>query len=599
MPRLLAALVIAGVFLAPIASADVTVWVQPDVVRQGEPFQIIVEARGGRVSEPQLPEIPDLAVNGRPNITEDRWSLNALTQEHAKVRGYRAYAKRSGVIEIPPVSVDIDGNKERSKAVQLTVLEPGEARTDPQEDTVVWGAQSAPAQGAGDLSWDDLLLAYAEADKTTVYVQEPILLTMKRLEIIHPRVQVRVVEQVEPGAQGFYVIPVERQAISMRPEMVNLDGFSYRVTEEMRILYPTAPGELTIGPWVCRGLARRRDGLRFIDNELEASSKPIRIQARPLPPPPRAFSGAVGQFEIDAALESSQTVQGVPVKLAVRIMGKGNPHAIGQPPFPSLEGASVTEPDTATVAIPNPNAPAFEKSFTYRITPVRPGEVSVPTFEFVYFDPELGNYVTKRLGPFVLSAAPASETSQRFVDYSGVQLQEQNGVSVVGHDIHPIVTTVGPLGPDTLPPLAAPVAIVAPALAYAGFAAALARRRRFAQDSGFARAYQARNKARKKLKEAHASKDPAQEVCHALIGFVADKFDVPQAGLTAADVEQLLSGAGVDSDLAANTLEILRKCERARYASAAVSPDEAGALAQGGFAVVDQLESFFRRRRQS
>ena len=80
-----------------------------------------------------------------------------------------------------------------------------------------------------------------------------------------------------------------------------------------------------------------------------------------------------------------------------------------------------------------------------------------------------------------------------------------------------------------------------------------------------------------------------------LMGFVADKLDIPEAGLTAADVARHFAEHGLGADKADNLARILRSCERAQYGAARLSASEVEALVQGAALCMDELDSALKK----
>jgi hypothetical protein len=143
---------------------------------------------------------------------------------------------------------------------------------------------------------------------------------------------------------------------------------------------------------------------------------------------------------------------------------------------------------------------------------------------------------------------------------------------------------------------AAPLAFLLPIVLYAGLTVYASRRRRFTQDTGYARAYHAKSVAAKRLEHLNSSEDPSEALCGILTDCVRDLFDVEAAGLTSADVEQILREKGVAAENRDNLLTILRRCERARYASQELSREEQSALIHGAEAAVAQLDEAVKGR---
>ena len=77
----------------------------------------------------------------------------------------------------------------------------------------------------------------------------------------------------------------------------------------------------------------------------------------------------------------------------------------------------------------------------------------------------------------------------------------------------------------------------------------------------------------------------------ALVGFVADTLSVPEAGMTSVDARRAIAERGMPNALAESVEKILRACERARYAGAALPEAELCALIDAAVHVMDQIDA--------
>jgi hypothetical protein len=134
-------------------------------------------------------------------------------------------------------------------------------------------------------------------------------------------------------------------------------------------------------------------------------------------------------------------------------------------------------------------------------------------------------------------------------------------------------------------------------VAYAVAAGYTARRRRFDSDRAYARQYRARSEAQRRLHGVHDSSAPEQTLHDAVIQYIADQFNVNGAGMTAHDADRVLRERGCDGELCRNVQTILRKCERAVYASQTLPSEELNALAHGAAAAIDQIEAHGKKKK--
>ncbi len=172
-------------------------------------------------------------------------------------------------------------------------------------------------------------------------------------------------------------------------------------------------------------------------------------------------------------------------------------------------------------------------------------------------------------------------------------------VDVIAQDIQPIITRAGSLRPRGSGLLGLVLIAALPMAAYAAFAFIMARKRRFAHDQGYARAYHAKSKGQKRLEAVAESDKPAEELYRAVVGYLADSFDVSEAGMTSSDARNLLRGRGIDGELSDSFEGMLRACERARYATAALSKEEIQAMLDAAAQGIEQLEATVKKGRSS
>jgi hypothetical protein len=100
---------------------------------------------------------------------------------------------------------------------------------------------------------------------------------------------------------------------------------------------------------------------------------------------------------------------------------------------------------------------------------------------------------------------------------------------------------------------------------------------------------------RKRLRRALESPDPSDALYRAINGYLADKFDLPESGMTSADARDLLEGRAIHHDAAENLVEILRLCERGRYAREALPRERVEALVEQAQASMDDFDQWIRR----
>ncbi len=564
----------------------VRAWLDATEVIVGRPFWVYVEATGIEIVLPNTIAAEGIEIDPVNVQKSVSYSFNHEGQQMIAKRGYLATATREGAITIPPIEVQVTGRIVKTEALTLTARNAAAPVNPP--------AGEAPS--AAQLTQDDLVFVRMETDKKTAYQGEPILLTMQLWRIQDRRVNAgpwRGNLITGPTAEGFFTRDLE----PVQYEAKN-GSWAYDVTETRRLLYATRPGTLRVGVWHWEGIAlinrqsvTQRDRLHY-----RFDQGPIDITVKPLPAAPAGFTGAVGSFEVSAEIGAAVVTQGVPLALTIRVQGAGNPDAVGDPLLPELPWATTRQPERRVelVAVPNTLQPRMDKRFVYAITPLQPGHAEIPPFPFVYFDTEKAAYQTTTLGPFALEVTATDEASTRLLASEEVPVAERK-VEILAEDIRPLMER-----PATLAPARAAraplwfLAFAAPAAAYAAMRIVSGRRRRMAENRGWARSQRARTSGLRRLQDVAQSPEPADALFRATVAFVADTLNLSEEGLTSGDVRAELDRAGLPGDLADRTVQILRACERARYGSQRLSRDEVAALISGAEACMNSLDELTR-----
>ena len=117
------------------------------------------------------------------------------------------------------------------------------------------------------------------------------------------------------------------------------------------------------------------------------------IEIKPLPSSnrPSDFSGAIGNFKAVTSIDTDQIEVGDPVRFNFTLEGKGNFAAIPAPILKSNEKFKIGPP---AFFYEGNEETKFEgkQNFEYIITPLKAGNLSLPSINFSFFDPSLEKY---------------------------------------------------------------------------------------------------------------------------------------------------------------------------------------------------------------
>lgn len=568
----------------------------------GQQFTLSVEVsvRGASGSgEPQLPPMEEFATFlGRRSSQQFRLVNGRMST--SRTFSFHFQATREGDFEIGAVQVQLDGKVHKTAPLQIRISGAG---------------QPAPAPRGGrrpaDTAAQPELFVRATADRERVYRNQALVVTYK----IYTRVEVSsygISKQAETA--GFWVedYPQPRQPHT-GTEVV--DGRRYRVAQIKKMaLFPTGAGEKEVGPLVleCRVRIRggswdpfgSRDPFRgFFSGDLfgrevtrQVASNPVRAQVLPLPLEgrPPEFQGAVGKFSISGQLDKSEVKANEALSLKVRISGSGNLAGLSEPRVSFPSSFEVYPPKVEQQIRRDPGGISGEKTFEYVLIPRRPGPVRLEPVELAYFDPASDTYRVSRAPELSVRVAPGDQLAEA----AGGGLSRQE-VKLLGQDIRFIKIGSGPFrktGESLLTakgfwiPFALPLLCL---LGAVGYERHLARLR---GDVAYARARRARRVSRKRLSKAQAhldrgsEKDFYQAVGQALMGYLADKLNVAQAGMVSQEVKESLRARGVSEESVAGYFDWLQICDLKQFAPSSSGQEEMRDLMAGAREALTRME---------
>ncbi len=580
------------VLLAGVAAAgQLNVSVSKSVVGVDEVFFIQVTAQGGGVSDPKVPDSDDFDIDVQsPSLSTSRsvQIINGHVSSTLKSTWrYRASAKRKGKFTLPPITVRIDGKVETSRDIVITVKD-----TAPLQPRAA-GRRSAPGASRRhdnprerkQLTVDDIVMIESFVDKNEVYQGERLLLTW-RFWLLDARRFGASRPDGRPSVEGFYEGPVENTQYAQ-----SRDGYDYRVYEWRQALYATGSGDYAIGPWQWNGVVEYPDPQTgFLASVRRSYRTPhIEVKVRPLPKRPEDFTGAVGTFTLRSSLLDNVVTQGVPTTLIVRVVGEGNPDAIGAPVMPALPWGHVSDAETEYKSSDEESEWSVEKAFIYRITPREAGALTIPPIRFVYFSPEKEAYITLETEAREVFVEPSDENADLVIVGDSAP-REEHSVHILGQDVLAIVKESGDLSARGSEVPLNTALVLLPPVFFAGLYTWRRKRKRLAEDSVYARRHFARAVATKCLHNMDKAEEPVAEMHRAVRQYLADVLGAARAGLSSQDADRLLADQGIPDELRATFVKVLRACERGRYGGAALSEVEVEALRNAVLTAIDGVE---------
>jgi len=556
----------------PASALEVTATLDRDTAQVGEQVLLSVTVEGGFTSIPS-PKLPDFGEDFEvydANRTSRNVSIINGKVANSLTTTFVIVPRKEGTFTLGPVVVETKSETVRSDPIRLTVTAAG---TPPAP-----APQSSEERGS--VQGSDEIFVRATVDNGRPYVNQQVTYRVR----LYSRVDFLQSPQFSaPTTQGFW-----REDLPARQPYVEVvNGKRYTVLEAAFALFPTAPGPLTVGQatldCTVRDTRRRQDPFSFFGGSLldgrrvVLKSEPVKLDVRPLPPgAPPGFSGAVGEFQLRAGVDKIQVPQNESVTLTLKLSGKGNLRSLGEIPKPSLPDFR-TYP-SGTEQTPSQSSGQVGGTLTEQIVlvPLSAGTKTIPSVELPVFSPRKGAYEVLRTDPIPLTVTAGSGTPQ---PTAGGRRED---IQLVGRDIRFLELTVPEFVRVGSPFAGARVWMLLlplPVISYGLLWLWERQRRRLGADVALRRRRGAARAARRMLKGGRDGSrgEQAARASEALRVYLADRFNLPRAGLTPEQVSPLLAERGLDPG---PVLQFLEEGDAARFAPGASATGDSDPLAE-------------------
>ncbi len=518
--------------------------------------------------------------------------------EYGRAYIYRLTPRRAGVLRVPEASATVDGRTLRGPVLELTVVAPQD---------------------------QDVVRMAITVDRTTVYPLQPFVATLtlrvKALPAPHEGRDPLGVQETRPSLtvpwadelpEGLALAGGERDWLE-RWETRDDAGFTVNARNSsffgpgayrpppQRVRQPdrngvetayweysmpvafvaTRPGAYEFGPATLKGtFATGVDPKRqrLAGEEIYVVARKVTVTVREVPRDgrPADFTGAVGRFQIEAALSPTRARVGDPMTLVLTLSGEGLLDAAAPPDLsaiPDIAKSFRTYEGTAETK-------SGRRLFTYTLRPTAAGVEAFPPVTVSVFDVEREAFVTLATREVPISVV-AAETMSGGEIVSGARETGPRASrwEARKEGIFANITDLAALRDDAVRPDAWWSALFG-ILALYGAAAWLSWRWRRARDPEVRRRRAAIPRARARIEEARAHLDAgrpgesAEAVRASLTGLVGDALGIDPAGLTPREVRAHLEVLGVPETAASACAETLEACDAVRYGagSAAAAP---------------------------
>ncbi|HOV84346.1 MAG TPA: BatD family protein [Paludibacteraceae bacterium] len=569
----------------------------PSTVILDKPFQLVytINAVGKDLRIPEIKDFDILAGPFESHSSSIQIINGKRTTSVSNSYTYTLLPKRTGTFTIPSASIMVDNQKYTSNGLTIKVL-PADKESSKSE-------KQESSTSPSNISEKNIFIR-TSVSKSTVYEQEPVLLTYKLYTLLDV---VQCINKKMPDFDGFLKQEIE-QAQNKQFSYENYNGRNYgTVVLYQALLYPQRPGVISIDNANFEAVIQVKNQTSihsifddFFDSYTNVSKNLIapgvKINVKPLPQnKPSLFAGAVGTFTMSSSLSANQIKENEAVTLKINIAGIGNLKLIQAPEIKFPNDFEVYDPKITNNFKTTLAGVQGTKTIEYLFIPRHHGEYTIPSAEFSYFDLRDNVYKTLRTPEYTLHVLKGNESPTTTVvgNYSNKQEIKQ-----LGKDIRYIYTgniklnrTSQPLFGSLTGWLMYLITFLVAIVLFIIFF----KKMKENENIVLVKNKRASKVAQKRLKTAlkflkMGKKDEFyEEILKGIWNYLSDKLNIPIASLTRETIITELNKKEVDQSIIEQLINILNSCEFARYAPQS-GQQEMGDLYSDAIKIIEQLE---------
>ena len=574
----------------------------PSTVILDKPFQLVytINAVGKDLRIPEIKDFDILAGPFESHSSSIQIINGKRTTSVSNSYTYTLLPKRTGTFTIPSASIMVDNQKYTSNGLTIKVL-PADKESSKSE-------KQESSTSPSNISEKNIFIR-TSVSKSTVYEQEPVLLTYKLYTLLDV---VQCINKKMPDFDGFLKQEIE-QAQNKQFSYENYNGRNYgTVVLYQALLYPQRPGVISIDNANFEAVIQVKNQTSihsifddFFDSYTNVSKNLIapgvKINVKPLPQnKPSLFAGAVGTFTMSSSLSANQIKENEAVTLKINIAGIGNLKLIQAPEIKFPNDFEVYDPKITNNFKTTLAGVQGTKTIEYLFIPRHHGEYIIPSAEFSYFDLRDNVYKTLRTPEYTLHVLKGNESPTTTVvgNYSNKQEIKQ-----LGKDIRYIYTgniklnrTSQPLFGSLIGWLMYLITFLVAIVLFIIFF----KKMKENENIVLVKNKRASKVAQKRLKTAlkflkMGKKDEFyEEILKGIWNYLSDKLNIPIASLTRETIITELNKKEVDQSIIEQLINILNSCEFARYAPQS-GQQEMGDLYSDAIKIIEQLENCIKQ----
>lgn len=572
--RLAAAGLVLALALPAIVAAQPEVEIQLNARQAfvGEAFSVSIEVSGFQDADtPVWPKVDGATVRQLGAASESSFVSivgGRRTESHSRTWQFELTPDHVGMLTIPPVSVQVDGQTLQTRTMQIEVRP-----SDVQQYFEVTVAVDQPR----------IYVGQRVRATMTIWIKPPIFNGRR----VSPNPLWGSIVNSSPNFGPFPKEVANADNVVRRHGAGDAESQWYAFDLVADVIVDRA-GTLDLGEIEIGLEYPTATGRRYF--RVHPALPPIDVKPVPTEGRPADFAGAVGLYSIESRANPTNVRVGDPIELTIDLLGEG-PLATLPPPLLTSNTAlreNFRLPDDALAG----EMKDGRRRFSLVIRAMNDAVKEIPPIEYPYFDPRAERFVVARSKPIPLTVTPVAKVEG--VDLSRLSaaakesrdsVQSLDGLrDIETHESLLLATT------ETVPaPVVITLLFAPPALFFGTWMTAAFVQYRFG-DPVSRRRSRARRAAVARLNAAlgRPPGEVAAAITAALSGYLADRRNEPAARWSGGAMAANLRELGVTAPLADRVGALASQCEAAEFAG--IQNGAVEQLAAEARACIDGLE---------
>ena len=555
------AMVAAALLSGAAVAATFTASLDRDTITLGEQATLSLSFEGGQSKNVPTPNVPGLQITQAGTSQNVSWINGAMSS--TVTVSFSVTARQAGVFTIPALTANVNGQQLSTEPLKLTV-------------TAVAAPDAAAVNSGSEVAFMKLVFP-----KTKIYVGEP---AVARLEL-YLRDDVQNLSNFQLTSS-----PTEGFSAGKMTEMQNqrhraqVGNHIFTVVPLAIPLEAVRTGPLTLGPFTASAVivlpSRDQGGDPFFrqffnqgeQKQITLATTPVSVESLPLPEQnkPANFTGAVGNFTMNATAGPTTLTVGDPITVRVQISGHGALDAVTLPAQDSWNNFK-TYPPTTKLETSDQFGFQGTKTFEQIISPQNSDVHELPALTFSFFNPDDGQYhtLTQAAVPLVVKAAGASPMPVLAANKNSAPENQPP------QDILPIKENLGALTPAMPPLVTRPLFLAAQSVPVLAFLAAFIWRKRADNLANNPRLRRQRAVAQlintglndlKKIAAENNSDEFFALLFRLMQEQLGERLDCPASAITENVIDEHAALRGAPKATLDALRELFQLCNQARYA---------------------------------